>query len=103
MIGTKKPPCRKGHDTVTGETIVGLAAQVGTEQVAQRTQDEDQADLVERAGGVLRQAGQCRPSNSGEQAQDENGQIISCGECQLVDGNGGCGCVHLFVGCVKKM
>jgi len=73
---------------MTGKTVVGLPAEQGAQQVPERAEDEDQADLVECAGCVLCQAGQGRTLDGCQQTEHDEGQVVGCGECQLVDGVG---------------
>ena len=53
----------QGLDAVPREAVIGPAAELGAEHIPQRSGNEDDADLVETAGGVLGQPRQRRSAN----------------------------------------
>jgi len=79
---------------VTGYLVERLPAQERAQHVTGRTEDEDQADLVERAGSVVRQPRQGGAFDGSEQAQDDKGQVVSGGQRQQAGGGGGKGGFH---------
>ena len=66
----------KGLDAVTLKAVIGLPTELGADHIPQRAGNENGADLVETAVGVLSQPGQGRSAKGyGRAERDEGGEI----------------------------
>src|SRR5690242_1381154 len=63
---------------MTGNAIINAPADIRTDQIAQRAKNENQADLIQRAGGMGSKLQQSRSIGSNRQSQEDEGEIV-CG------------------------